>query len=75
MAMTAKAKENILNAKEIIIERNIGDNYCRVFVRSVSGAVSYLPTLYKSLKGARRAILRLNPTAPISEEYPFDVRS
>jgi len=66
MAMTKQAKENISQADQIVIEKHT-DSFYRVFVRK-NGAVSYVPCNYKSREGARRAVLRLNPSAPIVEE-------
>ncbi len=65
MAMTKTSKENIKNADEIHIEQSHYDKKIWLIRVVKNGHYFYVPCNYKSKNGARRAVLRLEHTAPI----------
>jgi len=67
MAMTKKSKQNISVADKIVIEEMEAGSWC--ISVWLDGNVSWVPHFYKSKEGARRAVLRLNPVAPLSVRF------
>jgi len=65
MAMTKISKMNLLNADSIHIERTDFDENIWLIRGVTKGHFFYVPCNYTSREGARRAVLRLKPTAPI----------
>jgi len=65
MAMTKISKENIKNADSIHIEQSDYDPNIWLIRVVKNGHFFYVPCNYKSKEGARRAVLRLSPSAPI----------
>jgi len=65
MAMTKQSKENIKLADSIHIEMSDYDENVWLIRVVKNGHFFYVPCNYKSKVGARRAVLRLHPTAPV----------
>jgi len=65
MAMTKDSKHNIANADSIHIERSDYDDSIWLVRVVKNDHFFFVPCNYKSKEGARRAVLRLNPTAPV----------
>jgi len=65
MAMTKNMKEEIKLADSIHIEMSDYDENIWLVRVVRNGNFSYVTCNYKSKAGARRAVLRLHPTAPI----------
>jgi len=65
MAMTKASKNNIELADSIHIEQSDYDTGIWLIRVVKDGNFFYVPCNYKSKEGARRAVLRLSPSAPV----------